>query len=553
MPRRTGNRLSRIAPLVMLVTLAVAPALPAQVATASVAWRVSAGQSIEWLRFLPAGLLLVSADDGLRAFDAASGERRWARDDLRNVSQVAYEGTQQGGTLTGAGAAPAGAVIRTMEELPGGTAVALLADSAGGHSWFDVLDVATGATRWSSRALPIGEAHGFLPFPDSTSLLVYGLLIEPGRSRRLWARVDAATGAVRWVSDSLLLQIPAQFDPAALAASTGTINGNQPLLPLADGTVLLAASGDGLVRFDAATGRVRWRSAQSRGEASPIGQGYAPMVLSGDTAYLPAGRAVDAVELTTGRRLWTTPTFSTMPVQLLPTTGGLLVRGVPSLLAGQDPRVAKPFAALVDPATGKPRWKAEWSARTGMTPFLLAGDVALLATDLGILRIHLAAGTADEPPKGDKLPGRPAAMLEPWDGGLLLSAAQSLTLYAADGSVRYQQEYPAPSLSLGGRLLRVALGAAAIAGGGYYSGGYLAGSAFARYQYSRSSYSPQYAWFVLKDHEGTGPALGRIDRHDGRLTGVIGLEGDKTPEYVINPELGLVVIKRDDALTAYRW
>ncbi len=305
MPRRTGNRLSRIVPLVLLVTLAVVPTLPAQVATASVAWRATAGQSIEWLRFLPAGLLLVSADDGLRAFDAASGQPRWARDDLRNVSQVAYEGTQQGGTLTGAGAAPAGAVIRTMEELPGGTAVALLADSAGSHSWFDVLDVATGATRWSSRSLPIGEAHGFLPFPDSTSLLVYGLLIEPGRSRRLWARVDAATGAVRWVSDSLLLQIPAQFDPAALAASTGTINGNQPLLPLADGTVLLAASGDGLVRFDAATGRVRWRSAQSRGEASPIGQGYAPMVLSGDTASLPAARAVDAVELTTGRRLWT--------------------------------------------------------------------------------------------------------------------------------------------------------------------------------------------------------------------------------------------------------
>ena len=155
--------------------------------------------------------------------------------------------------------------------------------------------------------------------------------------------------------------------------------------------------------------------------------------------------------------------------------------------------------------------------------------------------------------KAEKLPGRPAASLEPWEGGLLLSAAQSLTLYEPDGAVRYQQEYPAPTMSLGGRLLRVALGAAAIAGGVYYSGGYLAGSAFAHYQYSHSAYTSAYTYFVLKDHNGTGPALGRIDKNNGKLVGVIGLAGDKTPEYVISQVSGQVVIKQDKTLTAWRW
>ncbi len=144
-------------------------------------------------------------------------------------------------------------------------------------------------------------------------------------------------------------------------------------------------------------------------------------------------------------------------------------------------------------------------------------------------------------------------MLEPWDGGLLLSAAQSLTLYAADGKASApSRSTPRPRWSFGGRLFRAAPGAAAIA----LQATTAAATSPAwpvRYQHTCSSYSPQYAWFVLKDHESTGPALGRIDRHDGRLTGVIGLEGDKTLEYVINPGAGLVVIKRDDTLMAYRW
>jgi hypothetical protein len=93
----------------------------------------------------------------------------------------------------------------------------------------------------------------------------------------------------------------------------------------------------------------------------------------------------------------------------------------------------------------------------------------------------------------------------------------------------------------------------AIAGGAYYSGGYLTGTAFARYQYSRSAFASNYTYFVLRDHNGAGPALGRIDKRTGELAGVIGLSGDKSPEYVIDQTTGLVTIKRNNVLTAYRW
>lgn len=547
---RQGPRISLALVVTMLFGL---PCLAlGQTAEAATAWTYTSVGPVEWLRFLPSGGLIVSAQDGLRALNPATGEVRWLRQDLGNASQASFEAAHQSTPLTGGGSNSSALVIRVMEELPGGKLAGVLADSASGGSWFDVIDLATGATVWSSTALPVGEAHGYLPFPDSTSILVYGLLVEPGGSRRMWAKVDAFSGRVLWVSDSLLREIPAQFDPIGMSSSSGTINGNQPLIQLADSTVLLYASEDGPVRFESASGRVQWRTRLSRSDLGPIGQGYAPMLIAGDTALLPAGKRIEAIELTSGRRLWATEKFSTNISQLVSSPGGLLVRGVPSLLAGQDPQYIKPFAALVETASGKTRWKRDFDARSGLTGFLVNGDTAIFAGDKGLIHLHLTAAS-DTVLGWEKLPGRPAANLEPREDGLLLSAAQSLTLFGTDGRIRYQREYAAPTLSLGGRLLRVALGAVAIAGGAYYSGGYLTGRAFARYQYSRSRFASNYAYFVLRDHQGKGPALGRIDKSNGELAGVIGLAGDKSPEYVVDQATDLVIVKRENVLTAYRW
>jgi hypothetical protein len=120
------------------------------------AWRFQTGQSIEWLRFLPPHLLLVSSDDALSALDPSDGSVRWQRDDLRNYSQDRFEAAQQPTPLAGATPGTQGKnepIVRLSEDLPGGRLVAILADSAGRHSWFDVLDMQSGVTVWSSTSL----------------------------------------------------------------------------------------------------------------------------------------------------------------------------------------------------------------------------------------------------------------------------------------------------------------------------------------------------------------------------------------------------------------
>lgn len=545
--------LLRAGRVLALAAFVVTGPLSAQAGEVSPAWTVTTERPIEWLRFLPSGVLVVSSDDALLGLNPADGTVRWRRGDLGNASQTAFEAAQQVAPLPGASqpTAAAAPTIRLMEQLPGGGFAAILADSGGRKSWFDVIDLQTGATVWSSTSLPLTEARGFLTFPDSTTILVHGVRVEPGRNHRLWLRVVAATGRVLWNSDSLLLESPAQFDASAMLASRGTVNGNQAIVDFPDSTALIYASADGLVRFDLASGRVLWRAAAGDNTPGPTGQGFAPMLLHGSSAFLPGGHKVHAIDLASGRPSWSSGFLPGRVVQMDQTAMGLLVRGQPIVEGGQ--MEGRAFLALLDPQSGKQVWRKQYGLRSEVSSYLIRGDSGYIASDAGLVRFALADGGETALTTG-KLPGRPAVSLESGDSGLLVIAKQSLTLVAADGTQRYQTEYPAPTLGLGGRLLRLALAGAAIAGGAYYSGGYLAGSAVAKYQFSASRYASAHTYFVLKDHEGGGPALARVDKATGKTAGVISLGGDKTPEYVIEEALGLAVLLTDDkVLTAYRW
>jgi len=547
-----GSRLQ----IVALLGAALFPSpVSGQAPVAAEAWTLPTDQPVEWLRFLPSHLLVVSHDGALLGLDPANGSVRWRRDDLHNVSQAGFEAAQQAAPLPGAAptaASAAGSIIRLMEQLPGGRLISILADSAGRRSWFDVLDVETGTTAWSSTSLPIADARGFLAFPDSTTLLVHGSVIEPGRNRRVWLRVEAATGRVLWSTDSLTLQSPVQFDASTMVASRGTINGNQPLVARPDSTVLLYASADGLVCFEIGSGRVRWRTPLTHPDVGPIGQGYAPMLVSGDTAYLPATNFIEAFDLASGRHLWTSAGLPTMTTQMAFTPQGLLVRGQPIQLAGQDPKVRHPFLGLLDPRTGKLAWKQEFKRGSGSTPFALIDSAGYIASDEGLYRFAPADGK-QVPLTTGKLPGRPVGLLEVRGDALLVTAAQSLTLVGLDGTLRYQTEFPAPTLGLAGRILRVALGAVFVAGGFYSSGGYLAGSAFAKYQFSTTRYSSSHTYFVMKDYQGQGPAIARVDKATGETDAVILVGEDKTPAYAADQTAGiLLLLKTDRSLVAYQ-
>jgi hypothetical protein len=547
-----GSRLSHAAVGALLLVPAAAPA---QTLVPEVTWTLTTDQPIEWLHFCPSHLLVLSSDDGLQAVDLADGSVHWRRDDLGNVSPEAFAAGLQN-TPIAAGPQPpvhiGPLVRRLMEQLPGGRLGAILTDSTGARTWFDVIDLESGKTVWSSTALAIGEARGFLEFPDSTTILVYGSTTEHGRTRGVWARVEAATGKTLWVTDSLLLASPMQFDGSGSAVLRGTINGNQPLVPLADSTLLLYASADGLVRFEGGSGRIRWRSPVSSDHLGPTGQGYAPLILADDIAYLPAGRSVNAIEITSGRRLWASESFATMTTHAEMTPGGLLIEGTPYAVAGENPQARRPFAALIDPHTGKARWKKQFDWGSGITPFLLNGDSALIASDRGLIRLSLS-GANDTTFVAETLPGRPAFSLEARDGGVLIGAAHSLTLLAPDGTHRYQMAFPPPILGAGDQLIRLAIGVASIAFTGCYCAGYLIGSATDRYQQVNSRFTTDYAYFVLRDFQGRGPTLGKIDKATGAIVAAVPLAHDKTPEYAVDPYTGVVVIKKERVLLGYRW
>jgi hypothetical protein len=230
---------------------------------------------------------------------------------------------------------------------------------------------------------------------------------------------------------------------------------------------------------------------------------------------------------------------------------GLLVRGQP-VPPAQDKASNRPFVALLDPLNGKVRWDHKYERGSGLTSFVTDTDEIFIASDEGLSRFSLAEGVVSPLTTG-KVPGAPVISLEVQNDMMLVAASQSLTLVGLDGVQRYQTEYPAPSMGLGGRLLRLSLGIAAIAAGGYFSGGFLAGTAFARYQYSTSSQSSAHVYFVLRDYAGQGPALAKIEKATGEITGVVTLSGDKRPEYMIDEASGLIVLKSDRALTAYSW
>ena len=511
-----------------------------------------------WLR-LTTPALVVSTENEMIGVDPVTGAVRWRRPDYTNIGQLAFENAIQSAPVPGAARATESApTIRTMEEIPGTAFAAILSDSGGQRSWFDVIDLTTGQTVWSSTALPLTEARGFLPFPDGTTLLVHGMLFEPGRTRSRCLRVNSRDGRVIWAQDELMARSPAQFEPTMMLASRGTINGNQPPVPLPDSTVIVFVSEEGPMRLDMTTGAVVWRTAGRSWTVSPTGQGYAAMLPLGDTLLIADGKAVEAIAQGDGHLLWSSGDLPGQITQFRQTEAGLVVRGAVVLdPLGQPVMQGRPFLGLLDPATGKSRWPKLNKQERWSTPFVVYGKQVFVAAKDGVFRIPLESGIG-RPITTSKYSEAPLN-LELHDQHLLATFAHGLAAMDTTGSLAYVSEFKAPSpgakappQGVLGRLWRFMLSGAVGLVGDYYSSGWLAGSAFAHYHAEVDD--AEDAYFLVKDIDDRGPGVVRVDKRTGRVLASVPANGDKSPAFMASRKSGLLLLLTDGRnLGAYAW
>ncbi len=203
--------------------------------------------------------VLVAADSGFTALDRATGRVRWHTTTAEPPGPVA---------LLSPTSAPGLAVVGTE---PGGLAG---------------LDLETGSPRWSVRLR--GRMRG-RPAVDPVSGSLAAVW-EGGGTTQLRV-IDAATGAIRWVTD--------------LAAGAGS----PAIAPADEGRLVVVGAGDGqytsAVRaFGLDDGRERWHT---RVDAS-FQPDLAPVVDGAAVDVLDQLGTLSRLDLDTGRRRWRTPT-----------------------------------------------------------------------------------------------------------------------------------------------------------------------------------------------------------------------------------------------------
>jgi outer membrane protein assembly factor BamB len=208
-------------------------------------------------------------------------------------------------------------------------AVIALSGQVSSDAQLTALDAASGAVRWSLR-LP---RQGLLGSQALTADGGLAMITPDG----VLAVADLTSGHIRWSR-----QLPGS------AVSSPEPTPVQPPLspaPVAEGRVVVGASGGRAVGFDSRTGATLWTA--SGLPDSPLLQAAAGLVLVTSGAMGPGiATAVTALSPATGRVAW----------RFDPGGFGFVAGVGPAGIALSDSQ--PDFLFLVDPATGQVRWKA---------------------------------------------------------------------------------------------------------------------------------------------------------------------------------------------------
>lgn len=377
-------------------------------------WHYQASDSIAFFRVTPLGSVLVATAVSLASVDGTTGAPMWVRSD---------------------------------KDLDESNVILIAASPFALVTWrtgFEVIDLNTGETRWSSRSLPIESSYGHVPVVERRMLLVYG---KRAGDRSVLVAADLETGAVLWQHDSLFVADPEPLVVRGPYRTRKTMLGHQRPVFDTDSSMVLYVSKDGPIKIDVRTGSPLWRSGGFDGKEPPAPmKGYAAMLHADTILYVPSDDRLTALDLRDGRILWDRTNLKSKPQQLEWTPSGLVVR--------------IPHIDVLDLRTGTSRWPRPFTDLKRSTPFVVRGNDVYVAARGVFYAINLTDGTARELSQYKLRETDRPDSLDAVPGGFVLRSAQNLIVFDSTGSPAHHLFYPPPKLSA---LTRVAFAAAAIA------------------------------------------------------------------------------------------
>lgn len=244
------------------------------------AWTLRLPGEIRWQQVTPAGALLVSTDGALAAVDIERGQIAWQKPEL--------------------GGLPADS-IRMIE--------GSLLMEAHRPGLVLIFDPVTGTDLFDSRKLTLTRVVTRRVMPQTGTLLVHG---RRASGPPLVALYDLATGAQRWVSESLFVESgPKRGGLGGLVAGLTRLASEGTALEVlqAGPEVIVVHTLTGLRALDARSGRIRWSATlpMARNGALPSQVRLYPSIAKSDRIYVSYDERLMPYRLADGQALWAKP------------------------------------------------------------------------------------------------------------------------------------------------------------------------------------------------------------------------------------------------------
>jgi outer membrane protein assembly factor BamB len=490
-------------------------------------WKFAASQDITFMRLTPFGTVVVSIPDRLVALDPATGQPIWTREDIKNLSEGAFDIIPL---------SPYG-VVRSRNGI-------------------GLLNLQTGATLWDSTAVPLDDVRGYIHVLEHRMLLLYGHKKPEGRAL---VAMDIDSGKVRWKQQALLRSDPELWE----TDNVHSLRGHQPPLVDSDSTLILYINKDGPFKVHAATGQLLWRVDQLKGEDPPtLAKAYPPMALGDSILLVPYGKKLMAVNPRDGAVLWHhTDKFKSPLTQIHLTSRGVLLRGARPVEEKKGLSLPDAFLDLLDATGGKSLWPRPFTEmkHEALAPFLVVGDTAYLGDRERLFAVALQDGAFRQVTNYKFEGGEEPVTVEPRGEQLLLLSAHNLVLFNTHDAKQVIRYYPAPGSSFLSKLGKVALFTLSAMSQEYTAGQMARPGLHVTPTYTYNPFIKQrvqgvvraaetYTFMYTKAPDAAGRdgfSLVRLRKADGQEAGRLWFD-DRSPEYLLDVASSTVYWKHGD-------